>query len=154
MVLACALRDAAAARLQRFTDHAYFHEWSYETLDGRGSTSLTEEPNPAALLVAHDAEQHVVRSINEVTTRLVDAEAPGRTLVDWQAEDKTSGKTSGFGRLKRDGRSMISSGNSVPIQRALTHRPFISQVTFQFRVRERTDIKAAPEQVLSPVHTR
>jgi hypothetical protein len=83
MVLACALRDAAAARLQRFTDHAYFHEWNYETLDGRGSTSLceiwlayTEEPDQAALLVAHDAEQHVVRSINEVTTRLVDAEAP------------------------------------------------------------------------------
>jgi len=82
MVLACAVRDTATARLQRFTDHAHFHERSYETLDGRGSTSLceiwlayTEETDPAALLVAQDAEQHVVRSINEFTTRLVAAEA-------------------------------------------------------------------------------
>lgn len=44
-------------------------------------------------------------------------------LSAWQAEDKTSGKTSGCGLLKRHGRSMISSGSSVPIQRALTRRP-------------------------------
>jgi len=83
MVLACAVRDAAVARRQRFTDHAHFHEWSYKTLDGPGSTSLceiwlayNEYPDQAALLVAQDAEQHVLRSINEVITRLVDAESP------------------------------------------------------------------------------
>lgn len=82
MVLACAVRNEAAARRQRFADHAHFHEWSYETLDGRGSTSLceiwlayNEEIDPAARLVAQDAEQHIVRSINEVYTRLTEVEA-------------------------------------------------------------------------------
>lgn len=82
MVLACAVRNEAAARRQRFANHAHFHEWSYETLDGRGSTSLceiwlayNEETDPAARLVAHNAEQHIVRSINEVHARLTEAEA-------------------------------------------------------------------------------
>ena len=82
MVLACAVRNEAAARQQRFADHAHFHEWSYETLDGRGSTSLceiwlayNEETDPAARLVAQDAEQHIVRSINEVHARLTEVEA-------------------------------------------------------------------------------
>jgi hypothetical protein len=82
MVLACAVRNEAAARQQRFADHAHFHEWSYETLDGRGSTSLceiwltyNEEIDPAARLVAQDAEQHIVRSINEVHARLTEVEA-------------------------------------------------------------------------------
>jgi hypothetical protein len=82
MVLACAVRSEAAARRQRFADHAHFHEWNYETLDGRGSTSLceiwlayNEEIDPAARLVAQDAEQHIVRSINEVHVRLTEAEA-------------------------------------------------------------------------------
>jgi hypothetical protein len=82
MVLASAVRNEVAARRQRFADHAHFHEWSYETLDGRGSTSLceiwlayNEETNPVARLVAQDAEQHIVRSINEVHARLAEAEA-------------------------------------------------------------------------------
>src|SRR5207248_1409808 len=47
---------------------------------GRGSTALceiwlayNEETDPAARLVAHDAEQHIVRSINEVHARLTEA---------------------------------------------------------------------------------
>jgi hypothetical protein len=82
MILACALRDKAASRQQRFADHAHFHRWTYETLDGRGSASLCEiwfayheETDPAAQLVAQDAEQHIVRSINEVHARLAETEA-------------------------------------------------------------------------------
>ena len=48
---------------------------------------------------------------------------------------------------------MISSGSSIPFQPTLTRRALITQVTFQFRGRERNDIKATPEQVLSPVYT-
>lgn len=82
MILACALRDEAASRQQRFSVHAHFHQWNYETLDGRGSTSLCEiwftyheEADPAALLVAQDSEQHIVRSINEVHARLAETGA-------------------------------------------------------------------------------
>lgn len=82
MILAYAVRNETAVRQHRFADHAHFHEWNYETLDGRGSTSLCEiwlayheESDPAALLVAQDAGQHVVRSINEVHTRLAETEA-------------------------------------------------------------------------------
>lgn len=82
MILACAVRDEAAARQQRFADHAHFHQWRYHTLEGQGSASLceiwltyNEEADPAARLVAHDAEQHIVRSINEVHTRLTETEA-------------------------------------------------------------------------------
>lgn len=81
MILACAMRDEAAARGQRFADHAHFHEWTYDTLDGRGSTSLcenwlayNEEADPAALLVALDAGRHVVRSMNDVQARLGEVE--------------------------------------------------------------------------------
>lgn len=49
---------------------------------------------------------------------------------------------------------MIALGSSIPFQWALTRRALITQVPFQFRMRERTDIKATPEQVLSPVYTR
>jgi hypothetical protein len=106
MVLACAVRDAAVARRQRFTDHAHFHEWSYKTLDGPGSTSLceiwlayNEDPDPAAFLVAQDAEQHVVRSINEVITRLVDAEAPHAHEADaaTRAYESRAGQLSHLG---------------------------------------------------------
>lgn len=48
---------------------------------------------------------------------------------------------------------MSAPGSLVPFQRALTRRALITQVTFQFRGRERIDIKATPEQVLSPVYT-
>jgi len=82
MILACAVRDEAAVHRQRFADHAYFHNWNYKTLDGRGSMSLcdiwfahNEEADPAALLVAYDAEQNIVRSINEVHARLTETEA-------------------------------------------------------------------------------
>jgi hypothetical protein len=82
MILACAMRDEAAARQQRFADHAHFHEWSYRTLDGRGWTSLcetwlayNEEADPAARLVAQSAEQQIVRTINEIHARLTEAEA-------------------------------------------------------------------------------
>ena len=65
-----------------------------------------------------------------------------------------SGKTSVFCLPKRDRRSMISPGSSVPFQRVLTRRTLITRVTFQFRVRDQIDIKAMPDRVLSPAHTR
>ncbi|HEV7375851.1 MAG TPA: hypothetical protein VGN95_14115 [Pyrinomonadaceae bacterium] len=77
MILACAVRDEAAMHQQRFADHAHFHEWSYETNNGPGRTSLAQiwltyndETDPAVILVAQDAEPHVVRSSNQVQTRL------------------------------------------------------------------------------------
>jgi hypothetical protein len=49
---------------------------------------------------------------------------------------------------------MIAPDSSVPFHLALTRRALITQVTFQFRVRDRNDIKATPEQLFAPVHTR
>jgi hypothetical protein len=77
MILACAIRDESAARLQRFDDHSPFHNWSYRTLDGRGSTSLFEirlacavETDRVALHVAEHTEPHIDASISEVRARL------------------------------------------------------------------------------------
>jgi len=81
MILACAVRDEAAARAQRFTDHANFHDWHFQTLEGRGRTSIceiwltyNEATDPAAVLVAQDAEQYIVRSIIVIQERLAAAE--------------------------------------------------------------------------------
>lgn len=80
MILACAEWDGAAARLQRFDDHASFHSWGYRTREGSGSTSLceallsaAETTDRAALLVAQDAADHVARSVQEEQDRLVEA---------------------------------------------------------------------------------
>ncbi|HEX8292670.1 MAG TPA: hypothetical protein VF570_12990, partial [Pyrinomonadaceae bacterium] len=79
MILACAEWDGAAARLQRFDDHASFHSWRYRTRDGSGSTSLCEAllsadetTDRAELLVAQDASDHVARNVQEVQDRLVE----------------------------------------------------------------------------------
>lgn len=106
MILACAVRNEAVTHQQRFVNHAHFHEWGYNTLDGRGSTSLceiwltyTEETDPAAILVAQDAEQHILRSINKVNTWLVEAVVP-RTE---EAEAATRAYEVRAGQLSRQG---------------------------------------------------
>jgi hypothetical protein len=110
MVLACAVRNEAATRQQRFADHTHFHEWNYETLDGRGSTSLceiwlayNEETDPAARLVPHNAEQHIVRSINEVHARLTEAEAThsGEAEAATRAYEARAGELSSRGVTAR-----------------------------------------------------
>lgn len=77
MILACAIRDEAAARLQRFDDHSPFYNWSYQTLDGRGSASLCEmrlalydNTDRIAQLVAESAGPHIEDSVGEVHARL------------------------------------------------------------------------------------
>lgn len=77
MILACAIRDEAAARLQRFDDHSPFYNWNYHTFDGRESTSLFEvrlacavETDRVALHVAENIEPHIDDSISEVRARL------------------------------------------------------------------------------------
>jgi hypothetical protein len=106
MILACAVRDEATARVQRFADHAHFHEWSYETLDGRGSTSLCENwlsfnegLDPATLLVALDAGQHIVRSMDDVRARLTEVE----TLRAVEAEAATRAYEARAAELPRPG---------------------------------------------------
>jgi hypothetical protein len=77
MILACAERDGAEARLLRFVDHAPFHTWGYRTREGAGSTSLCESllfaaetADRAALLVAQDAAGHIERRVQEEEDRL------------------------------------------------------------------------------------
>lgn len=92
MILACAIRDEAAALLKRFDDHSPFHNWSYHTLDGRGSTSLFEmrlacamETDRVALHVAENTKPHIEDSISEVRARLSEEE----TLRNVEAEAAT-----------------------------------------------------------------
>ncbi len=83
MILARAVRSEAATAWHRFADHAPFHTWSYETLDGRGSASLCEtrlapyeETDEAALRVAENAGEHILRSRDKVQGWLTEVEAP------------------------------------------------------------------------------
>lgn len=106
MILACAVRDEAAIRRQRFADHAHFHEWNYDTLDGRGRTSLygnllsySEETDRAALLVALDTGQHVARSMGEVQSRLGEVE----TLRAGEADAATRAYEARAGELSQLG---------------------------------------------------
>lgn len=83
MILAHAARNEAATAWHRFADHAPFHTWTYKTRDGRGSASLCETrlapyelKDEAALRVAQNAGEHILRSRDKVQGWLTEVEAP------------------------------------------------------------------------------
>lgn len=48
----------------------------------------------------------------------------------------------------------VSPNASIPFSQGVNRRAVITQVTFQFRERDRNDVKARADQALSPVYTR
>jgi hypothetical protein len=83
MILACAERDAATTRRLRFDDHYPIHNWTYQTLEEKGSTSLCELrfapyeiTDRAERLVAESARNEIERSIDEVRAHYTGKEAP------------------------------------------------------------------------------
>ncbi len=104
VILANALRDASTSERERFDNHAFFYRWRYHTTEGVEDMSLagaravigewfdasgipispehalpggagqTAGLDPARMLVATDAEPHLVTAINELHTRLLASE--------------------------------------------------------------------------------